>query len=392
MNKPGQRLALEQRATDGWISKPQPQRPICMRTQSIRIVSWTLLLLVGLPLAWNASLVAEDRQGTGPQIPSWIRRWSRTNHRSSPAVMSAFREVVRRPRSATVGVLCGGTQVAHGTIVSANGLILTKASELTGDVHCQLSDGRLLPAQLLTTDQTLDLAALRIGATDLVPIDWNHGQVPAPGSWLAIPGLEQEPVAIGVVSAPARPIRAPRAILGVVLDSADDTRTVGVHPARIIEVLPDSSAQQAGLKAEDLIVKLNGSAVSATSLMEELSRLSPGDQVRLAVQRSSEQLETTATLTDVETTPGGRRANQQKSLGRELSRRNAGFPTAFQHDAALRPNECGGPLVDLDGKAVGINIASADRVSTLALPASAIQPLLARLEADLSQSVANTGN
>jgi serine protease Do len=36
--------------------------------------------------------------------------------------------------------------------------------------------------------------------------------------------------------------------------------------------------------------------------------------------------------------------------------------------------------LDLDGKAVGINIARADRVSSYAIPASVVKPLLADLK------------
>ena len=38
-----------------------------------------------------------------------------------------------------------------------------------------------------------------------------------------------------------------------------------------------------------------------------------------------------------------------------MSERKDGFPMVLQHDTVLRPNECGGPLVDLQGKVVAIN-------------------------------------
>ena len=66
-----------------------------------------------------------------------------------------------------------------------------------------------------------------------------------------------------------------------------------------------------------------------------------------------------------------------ESLGGPLSERRSGFPYVLEHDTVLRPKDCGGPLVDLDGNAVGINIARVSRVSSYALPASAIRPILA---------------
>jgi hypothetical protein len=46
----------------------------------------------------------------------------------------------------------------------------------------------------------------------------------------------------------------------------------------------------------------------------------------------------------------------------------------------LRPADCGGPLLDLDGKMVGINIARAGRVNSYAIPTAAIKPLLEELK------------
>ena len=61
-----------------------------------------------------------------------------------------------------------------------------------------------------------------------------------------------------------------------------------------------------------------------------------------------------------------------------LSGRRSGFP-ALQHDTVLHPDQCGGPLVNLDGKVVGINIARASRVASYAIPADVVVPLIQEL-------------
>src|SRR5262249_53128260 len=53
----------------------------------------------------------------------------------------------------------------------------------------------------------------------------------------------------------------------------------------------------------------------------------------------------------------------------ELSGRRRGFPTVLQHDTVLRPSDCGGPLVGLDGNVIGVNIARAGRTARYAIPA-----------------------
>ncbi|MEM8734328.1 MAG: hypothetical protein AAGG44_08910, partial [Planctomycetota bacterium] len=63
-----------------------------------------------------------------------------------------------------------------------------------------------------------------------------------------------------------------------------------------------------------------------------------------------------------------------------------GFETILQHDSVLKPEHCGGPLIDLQGRAVGLNIARAGATETLALPASEVQRLVAMLVAEREQS------
>ncbi len=50
------------------------------------------------------------------------------------------------------------------------------------------------------------------------------------------------------------------------------------------------------------------------------------------------------------------------------SPRRDGFPSVFCHDAILLPDECGGPLFDLDGHLVGLNIARVSRTHCYAVP------------------------
>ena len=70
------------------------------------------------------------------------------------------------------------------------------------------------------------------------------------------------------------------------------------------------------------------------------------------------------------------RYNMMNLMGGPVSGRASDFSAVFQHDTVIRPVDCGGPLVDLSGKAIGINIARAGRTETYALPADVILPLL----------------
>jgi serine protease Do len=56
--------------------------------------------------------------------------------------------------------------------------------------------------------------------------------------------------------------------------------------------------------------------------------------------------------------------------------RASDFPAVYQHDTVIQPVDCGGPLVDVDGHVIGLNIAREGRTATYALPADVIVPLI----------------
>lgn len=319
--------------------------------------------------------VADDTDGQGDEgrgfrrfLPRW--RGGDVHERNHRSVRAAFREVVGTARQATVQVLCDHERVAMGTIVDANGFVLTKASEVKGDVECRLVDGRRFPAEIVHVDDELDLAILKIEVTGLVPVAWRSEGVPVEGSWLATTSTQELPSAVGVVSVAPRPVPMPRAVLGIMLgDSSDGTL--------ITNVVPESAAEEAGLEVDDVVLQLDGQAVpSSSAFVQAIRQKRPGQKVQLRIRREGEPMTITATLQEVDSLAQGRRVSFQNSLGGRLSTRRWGFPSVIQHDTVLRPSDCGGPIVDLDGYAVGINIARAGRVASYALPVEVLQPLM----------------
>jgi S1-C subfamily serine protease len=70
------------------------------------------------------------------------------------------------------------------------------------------------------------------------------------------------------------------------------------------------------------------------------------------------------------------RFKMMSRLGAIPSRRADGFPVVFQHDAPLFPEQCGGPIVDLDGAVIGMNIARNGRAASYAIPSNHLQTLI----------------
>jgi serine protease Do len=285
-------------------------------------------------------------------------------------VKAPFRDVVADASRGTVQVLCKDRVVALGTVVTTDGYLVTKASELSGDVVCRLADDQSYPARIVGIDDDTDLALLKIEAKSLTPVPWARSETPAVGSFLASAGIDGEPLAIGVVSVAPRTIPAQSGVLGIAVGQADEG-------PRVDQVLEGTSAERAGLQANDIIVRINDHAVTTReALIDLVGSFRPGDRVRLKVRRGEEVLDISTTLGSRMT---GSRREFQNRLGGALSERRGGFAKAIQHDTVLRPRECGGPLVDLDGRVVGVNIARAERVASYAIPTATVLHVLDEL-------------
>jgi serine protease Do len=278
-----------------------------------------------------------------------------------------------------VKVLGDSRQVALGTIVDSDGWIVTKASELKGKTTCKLKDGREFDARLVGFHDKHDLAMLKIDAKDLSAVEWRDGKSALVGNLVASAGTGEMPVGVGIISVAVRELpkgrRGPRnPTAGGYLGIALDPDAAG---AKVNQVMTKSAAEKAGLKANDIILKVSGQAIEdMEALLETLQGHKPGDVVQLQVKRGDKEIELEAKL---DKRPTGR-SDFQNSLGSELSDRRLGFSTILQHDSVLRARDCGGPLVDLDGKVIGVNIARAGRTETYAVPAEAIKPILADLK------------
>jgi len=105
--------------------------------------------------------------------------------KNNPQFLGAFRDVVARASRSTVRVRCEGADVALGTVVGADGWVLTKASELAAEVVCRLRDGREFNARLVGTHEAHDLATPQDRGTGLTPVDWRPSKDDAVGHWVA---------------------------------------------------------------------------------------------------------------------------------------------------------------------------------------------------------------
>lgn len=305
-------------------------------------------------------------------------RLSSSRYKSGQATRRAFRDLITDAQRGIVQIYQDEKPVALGAIMSADGEILTKASEIHGEVECELQDGRAFKAELVAVHNDTDLALLKIPAGNLPVIEWDSGPRPEVGQWFVTPGLKELPLAVGIVSVADSTIPPESGVLGI---SISDEETGPV----ITKVFHNSGAAKAGLKVGDIVTRVADHSVkTGRSLSARIGRFRPGDSLKLYVLRDEEELEILATLgyPQKEMTKLNDRGNFQNRLGGELSVRRAGFDSIIQHDSVLAPDECGGPVVGLSGKALGLNIARGGRTETYALPAKTVLEIYGSLKAE----------
>jgi serine protease Do len=345
------------------MSKHMPPSPIC---DGIFRKSWltllgcvALLALACLALPRRAAALGDMRE------------------RPSAVFLHAFSPVVQGVKESVVQFQLNGKDAALGAVIDTNGLALTKASEVAdGELTCKLANGRAASAELVAVDDENDLGLVKISVPGLKPLRWASLPV-AVGQWAVTPGIGSTPEAVGIISVPPRKIFPKQAFIGVELDFTAPT-------AKIAKIMPGLGADKAGLKPGDIFLRVNETPVATREELQAVLRsFREGQTVTLLYRRGDAEIKATAEMMAYRPERWWRGFNRQdrmNRLGSELSRRAEGFQSAIQHDTVLQSWQCGGPLLNLDGRAIGLNIARAGRVASYALPASLVQTLIADLE------------
>ena len=339
---------------------------------------------------------AEKKEKKKEEPESRRRRPRRTSSsrderfsKRSKKLVATFEPIAASVSQSTVKILSGPRKrpVALGMIVDAEGLILTKASELKGELTCKFADGRQATATVFGVHDKTDLALLKVDIDQISSVQWSEEPAPIVGQWLATPYGRTSNLDIGIVAVNQRSIPASKPFIGIVMDDLD-----GRDGVKINQVVPDSPADDSNIMVNEIITHIdNIEIINVQGLRDTLGQYDPNYRVTLKIIRAGEEKKLNLTLASRDKiNPGNNRSNQQNSMGSTLSRRRKNFPNAFQHDTALTATTCGGPIVDLSGNVVGVNIARAGRVSSLALPAETVMPVLTMLKSgQLSPAIIN---
>ena len=306
------------------------------------------------------------------ELPSIRNRPLKPFERQAPEHLSQFDAIVKSLVPSVVAVMSDSRQIALGTVVDTNGYIVTKASEVNKKKYLKVvtADAKEHDARLVYEDEANDVGILKV-ESNLNSIAWEVANG-IPGQFIVLPAPNGKVFSLGTFSAIARSTKTgSRAQLGVDPDEAPG----GVM---VTGIEGKSAAFKAGMIDGDVITEIDGKPIRSVSELVNAIRVNnPGDTIAIRYLRGSVAKKTIAILDSVHRS--GERAKRYKMmsrLGAIPSRRADNFPFVFQHDAPLFPEQCGGPVVDLDGNVLGINIARNGRAATYAIPLENVQRLV----------------
>ena len=309
----------------------------------------------------------------------------------------AAKPAVAEASKSTVILSYRGTRVAFGTAVYAPALsqtvILTKWSEINhyyNRLQVNTPNGKYSQAFLVGIYPENDLAVLNT-QIHLNPINLRAAATPQLGDFIALASPDGNVRSLGVVSVKARSLRdTDKAYLGVLMNFKNSTE----YGSPLTQVVEDSPASQAGLRQGDIVTTINHKTISDSSeLRNILQKLTPGSVVQVNYRRGNRKITTHVRLgarptgTDPSKFPP-KRMEQMQRMGAVPSRVRYDFPSVIQSDMTVQPddtpndqrdnytNECGGPVMDLNGRMVGIMIAQGSRIKSFIIPTQIIAQLI----------------
>lgn len=336
-----------------------------MKLSLLTLVNAKIILSLGI--AWTTSSIVQAQQS----LESVYRT-------TGTAVVAVFEEPRKVLQSSSAVILDGRKEIAYGVVISPNGHILTKSSEVmeVKSIGVTVDKTNYSNVKILMVDPTWDVALLKVDAEGLVPVEFAPTSEVPEGTWVVANGASTRTsrrVLGGIVSAKTREIPAAGgAALGVTLDPKS-------KELKIADVNEKSGAKEAGLQKGDLILAIDGTKVKEfKEIGKALKDKKAGTVIKLTYLRGKSE-----NTVDVRLSVRGELYAEQVSrndqMSGDFSPRRSGFPKVMQHDILGNRFVQGGPLLDLEGRCLGMNIARANRAESFAIPLEDLKEISERL-------------
>jgi serine protease Do len=280
-------------------------------------------------------------------------------------------------------ILDGRKEAGFGTVVSAQGHILVKASEYEAlkEPVVIVDKTRYEQVRLLATDLRWDVSLIKVEAEGLVPVKYAPTVDVPLGTWVVTNGVSSRTARralVGVISAKRRQVNPLGGlVMGVNLEEKEGKLLVK-------GTVPKSGAESSGMKEGDVLLSAGGAKPEKVeNLVETLKGKHTGEMVPVQIQRGKETLDLQVKLMSkdelnlLQDEPA--QVSRNDMMSGDFSRRRSDFPCVLQHSILGSSFSIGGPLLDLDGNCLGMNIARANRAESFAIPAEELEALTKQL-------------
>ncbi|SMD10319.1 trypsin-like peptidase domain-containing protein [Pedobacter nyackensis] len=301
------------------------------------------------------------------------------------------------PQSTQLKVSClrissmmnGKEQHVNGTLLSVpqrsagsnifSSLIISKSS-LIGDHPIVLAENKSFVLKVISRDPENDLVLLQPlstikGGIQLKQFNRDSLTFQKLGEFLISPQSDQ-PDQISIIG--SMHFKSPKRFSIGYLGAMATFKEANIV---ITAVQPNSPAGVSGIEVGDQVLSINGIAINKPEdYGAELVKFWPYDHLKFKIKRSDSLYSKNLTL-DFYRPPLSNHPAEQFSGGKSI--RRDGFNQVFSHDAKVKPDECGGPVFDINNSFRGINIARSSRTTTLVIPAVVVLRLIGDYQSNL---------
>ena len=299
--------------------------------------------------------------------------WSATSRPLVETVAAATTGAIGTVQPSVVEVRCEGRCIAVGAYVG-DGFIVTKASELGRSVTVVLRNNVETLARVAASDPARDLVLLQLVFPDvargLVAINWADVNDLPVGTNLAAVTPPAFTPPTGIVSVSTRPVPPIEGCLPIsVKDSNGGVEITDTFDFDFWLPRPPSP-----LRRGDVITHIVG---VPTANRDEFNKLYYARTLGRHPCVKGEPVPVTrvrqGTTEEIMVHLHSRCAVWPEQLIHPYSYRYSGFPAAIASDLGGRPEHCGAPVVDADGRVIGLLIARAPFMESLILPSREIR-------------------
>ena len=298
----------------------------------------------------SSRIEAIAAQWNSKSLPAIVRKRETAEQPHDPWVR--FENSITTARPSVVEIFSNKERCCLGTVVSSDGHIVTKASELKGVLTCRLPNGDEHPVTISRVSRANDLALVKIDAKDMVAIpiadsspsmyDFVAAVLPDTPRrhWYSYDKVKP----FGIVTQNVKRVDEVPGHLGAFNNADDGIKLYSTH------LSPEA------LKKGDILLSINGQRTTNLDRFNQIMKPSdgevigfPGDPVQLQIRRGEQKMNLAVNLS--------RRPTVLSQSSQPTSARDSGFADAFDCDLCLYPIECGAPVINEKGRVLGIAIA-----------------------------------